>query len=121
MTTEAWTALVATGVVAALVATIRAIAHAIRVRSDAVHTAATAELQRENNDHALVRALVSRVEAAEKRSAALEARCFALESERSSMRVELDECERRSDAMRMEIRELYQVIRSVHPTKETKR
>lgn len=121
MTAEVWATLVGAGVIAALVATIHAIAHAIRVRSDAANTTATAELQRENNDHALVRALVSRVEASEKRATALEARCFALESERAAIRVELEECERRSDAMRIEIRELYQVIQSVRPTQEAKR
>lgn len=113
--------LITAGLGAAIVGAIHAAAHAIRVRSDAVSTAASVELQRENTDHALVTALIARVEAAERRAAALEARCFALESERAAIRVELDECERRSDAMRMEIRELYQVIQSVHPTKEQKR
>jgi hypothetical protein len=128
VTAEVWATLVGAGVIAALVAIIHAIAHAIRVRSDAANTAATVELQRENTDHALVVALVARVEAAEARAAAsearassLEARVHVLEEEREATRRELEECERRSDAMRIEIRDLYQIIQSVTPTQERKR
>lgn len=108
---------------AAVTVIVGAIAHAVRVRSDAAKVGAdTAKIdaetqaQRERTDHALVAALIARVEAAEARATALEARCFALESERNTIRIELDECERRSDAMRIEIRDLYQVIQSVIPT-----
>ena len=120
--------LITAGLGAAIVGAIHAVAHAIRVRSDAVSTAAAVELQRENTDHALVVALVARVEAAEARAAAsearassLEARVHVLEEEREATRRELEECERRSDAMRIEIRELYEVIQSVRPTTQERK
>ena len=57
----------------------------------------------------------------EARASSLEARVHVLEEEREATRRELEECERRSDAMRIEIRELYEVIQSVRPTQERKR
>jgi hypothetical protein len=110
-----WPLLLTAGIASAIVGAIQAIGHALRVRSDAAKIAAETHAKREDTDHALVAALVARVEAAEKRNEALEARMVALEKERDAMRDELAECERRSDAMRIEIRELYQVIQSVRP------
>lgn len=114
--------LVAAGIATAIVAVLQAIAHALRVRSDAAVIDAQTQHQRQQTDHEIVAALVARVEAAEARStasesraSALEARVVALEAEREATRRELEECERRSDAMRLELRELYQIIQSVRP------